>query len=1002
MSMTSVKASRQKSKHKVQARRNQRPETAIDLTHLEFFRHGYALLPDHSDRYPAIAYSIEARNGYAGQRFCTCNGTGSKTCDHLKALSGSIHAIQKQLHCDDVAEVFRGSFWHRLATVLSDSCRDTPETIRFMTTGQSQSGGLAIADRTDQIIVVYRSNGADQSRLIERCTLSDDKPLKPTRADILRRLAHMTMTENEEILQDKGLKSVRQAFEGKFWYRFAYHCFKEFGMNGCVLSPGIDEKSGDFFLNGTDDGGESIFYIPVPRKKVKRLLADLKDALSNQHGLNVEPLSLDSIFDVKLNEGMELEIQPLLRFIQKNGEHRFFKREDLKTFQYGDLYYIKELGILVEDRYPAPAPEFVEPVRTVIQRSRIPQFLSDHAAELQQAYFVIDEPVKQMKIMTGYDHIEIFPHAVERDWCWLSVDYGDGNQSVSLADIILAKQAKQRFIASGQGWVDCDAPDFQPLHELAEHVGSDFQYDQHKGLRLTRTDLFRLQALSGRPLSFTGDSDRSATIKYILELKPSADLPALKGMASSLRNYQHVGVQWLWFLFENRFGGLLCDDMGLGKTHQIMAFLMAIKETRKKDRPFLIICPTSVISHWERKIKAHAPGITAAVYYGIQRDLRQALNETDALITSYGIMRRDIKVLLSIPFAVAVFDEIQHIKNEDTQAYRAADSLQAEMKIGVTGTPIENRLDEIKSLLDLCVPGYLGSKEAFDCNYRHPIEQNNDAIRKKMLGRLIAPFTLRRLKKSVLHELPEKIEDFCFCRLSEDQVKLYRDVLEKRGRELKLKLIRADATVPYMHIFALLNLLKQICNHPAQVEKDPEGYEKYTSGKWELFTELLSECLDSEQKIVVYSQYVGMIDIITRYLADQNVGYVALTGSSRNRGKIIQRFEKDTDCRVFVGSLKAGGVGIDLVAASVVIHYDRWWNAAREDQATDRVHRIGQKRGVQVFKLVTEGTLEEKISAIIARKKDLMESIVKEDDPSLVKTFSRDELLEMLAIPANV
>ena len=202
-----------------------------------------------------------------------------------------------------------------------------------------------------------------------------------------------------------------------------------------------------------------------------------------------------------------------------------------------------------------------------------------------------------------------------------------------------------------------------------------------------------------------------------------------------------------------------------------------------------------------------------------------------------------------------------------------------------------------------------------------------------------------------------------------------------------------------MHLFALLSLLKQICDHPALVEGKNEDFEKYESGKWELFKELLSESLDSGHKVVVYSQYVGMIDIMADYLRKLGVDFVALTGKSRNRGKLIERFHEDPSCRIYLGSLKAGGTGIDLVAASVVIHYDRWWNAAREDQATDRVHRIGQRRGVHVFKLVTEGTLEEKISAIIQRKKDLMESIVKEDDPGLLKTFTRQELMDLLGLP---
>jgi SNF2 family DNA or RNA helicase len=299
------------------------------------------------------------------------------------------------------------------------------------------------------------------------------------------------------------------------------------------------------------------------------------------------------------------------------------------------------------------------------------------------------------------------------------------------------------------------------------------------------------------------------------------------------------------------------------------------------------------------------------------------------------------------------------------------------------------------------IPGYLGRDERFNSRYVNPIEQNLKSPRRRELSRLISPFTLRRLKATVLSELPPKIEDIRTCRLSEDQVKLYRDAVANRGHELVQLLRKRQESVPYIHIFALLTLLKQICNHPATVETGHNNYDQFQSGKWELFKELLAESLDSGQKVVIYSQYLNMIRIMEKHLAQKEVDFATLTGTSRNRGKIIDRFNNDPACRVFVGSLKAGGIGIDLVAASVVIHYDRWWNAAREDQATDRVHRIGQKRGVQVFKLVTEGTLEEKISAIIEKKKNLMNGVVKEDDPGLLKTFSRKQLIELLAIPES-
>ena len=366
------------------------------------------------------------------------------------------------------------------------------------------------------------------------------------------------------------------------------------------------------------------------------------------------------------------------------------------------------------------------------------------------------------------------------------------------------------------------------------------------------------------------------------------------------------------------------------------------------------------------------------------------------MLTSYGILRNDILALKEIPFSLAVFDEIQNLKNRQTQSYQAASLIQAKMRIGLTGTPIENSLSELKSLFDLVLPGYLGTDEEFASRYAIPESNAESSPALPRLKRMISPFTLRRLKKDVLDELPEKIEDLRTCQLSEMQVKLYRDALSTKGASLLLQLDSNPRRLPYIHIFALLNLLKRICDHPALALNQIENYENLESGKWDLFKELLFETLDSGQKIVVFTQYLGMIAMMERMLNSVGVGFVTLTGASENRGEIVRRFNNDADCRVFLGSLKAGGVGIDLVGGSTVLHYDRWWNAAREDQATDRVHRIGQKRAVQVFKLVTEGTLEEKISGIIDRKRQLMNAVVQADDPKLSKIFTREELIDLL------
>jgi SNF2 family DNA or RNA helicase len=421
-----------------------------------------------------------------------------------------------------------------------------------------------------------------------------------------------------------------------------------------------------------------------------------------------------------------------------------------------------------------------------------------------------------------------------------------------------------------------------------------------------------------------------------------------------------------------------------------------LKEKERVKSPFLVVCPTTVISHWRDKIRDHAPGLTAIVYHGGNRKITEELRHGQVLLTSYAILRNDILDLKEIPFSLVIFDEIQNLKNCQTQGFQAACLIQAQMRIGLTGTPIENSLLELKSLFDLVLPGYMGTNEEYAARYLNTIDESQPATGLQNLRRIISPFTLRRLKKDVLTELPEKIDDTHTCALSEMQVKLYREALAVKGASLLTQLESDSQPVPYVHIFALLNLLKRICDHPALALNRIDDFQSYESGKWDLFQELLFETLDSGQKAVVFTQYLGMIAMMERLLKSLGIQYVSLTGSSQNRGEIVRQFNEDPDCRVFLGSLKAGGTGIDLVGGSTVLHYDRWWNAAREDQATDRVHRIGQKQTVHVFKLVTEGTLEEKISAIIERKRKLMDSVVQADNPQLSKIFTRDELIELL------
>lgn len=970
-----------------------------EFDRLEFHRHGVVLVPGGGDKRPGIAVLLRGEDG-PDVRMCTCVRSKKRTCDHIIELSRLYRDLMERLGGVGAQQDFETTLWYRMAKILAEGENVGIESIRLERIESGNEAAVRVVDSEGMELLRYFSGDSAAGRFVERAQVSGDESEIRGRGDLLRHLALLTLSEQERFLHHKGFRSKRTLFEESFLYRWAYHCYRELSAGQASFRPAIDRSSGAFTVTCEMPEGRLVFRFAVPRSKVRAIIDLLKGNLPNQHGMGIHPIPLKSLFKVTMTTALDLEVMPVIRVLQENGEERFLEREELQQFRYGDLVYVKELGVLAELEAPGRMErKFKAPVKMVLKRSQVPSFLDEFGGELEEEAHIVDPEVKRLRIFRDFDRIEITPDAMDRDWCWLSVEYGFGNVSVSLVEILRARKEGRRYLGTSEGWIDCQASRFDTLDALHDRLAGEGSSEELKGLRLSRMDLFRLQATGSGPVTVKGDDDRAALLRRILDLKPAAEIGALAGMSTPLRHYQELGFDWLRFLFENDLGGLLCDDMGLGKTHQVMALMVALKEHHRITGPMLVVCPTTVLTHWTDKISRHAPGLSAGVLHGGQRSIAELLDKNDVVVTSYGILRNDIDELKKIPFSLIVFDEIQHLKNPATQGHEAARELTGCVKLGLTGTPIENRLHDLKALFDLTVPGYLGSDEHFGARYVGPDDSGPSDAAREELSRLVSPLVLRRLKKSVLHELPDKIEDIQTCVLSDDQIKLYRDAVSSRGTGLTEILRKDEEAIPYIHIFALLNILKQICNHPALVEGNEKDYRRYASGKWDLFRELISQCLDSSRKVVVFTQFLGMIRIMEDYLQESGVGFVTLTGSSRNRGEIIARFNEDPDCSIFLGSLKAGGVGIDLVAASVVIHYDRWWNAAREDQATDRVHRIGQTRGVQVFKLVTRGTLEEKISAIIEEKRNLMDSVVKEDDPGVLKTFSKEALIEMLGPP---
>ena len=610
----------------------------------------------------------------------------------------------------------------------------------------------------------------------------------------------------------------------------------------------------------------------------------------------------------------------------------------------------------------------------------VPEFLKTELPELSNWVAFRPSPaVRDSRVGAAPKLAAVSVSSGPGDWLVLDPVYASGDHRVALHEI-LALQRPKGYVRRGTTWIPVDA------REASRQWSGPS--------RLRRADYLSTRSALQEEIALEPVGDVRALEEALDRMDDPQPEPLPQGLHAELRPYQKSGYDWLWTLRRAGLHGVLADDMGLGKTHQTMAFLLSIYE-RGATRPSLVVCPTSVLETWIEKIRTFAPGLRPYRYHGSRKPEMLALPGLRAVVTTYSVLSRDADLLSRTPWEVVALDEAQYVKTSGTRCAQAARALDARTRLALTGTPIENRLDELWSIFEFLQPGFLGSAESFRKRFEIPIVRDGDGAALERLRRLIHPFKLRRVKAEVLSDLPAKVEDVRWCDLAPAQAALYRALLEKEGALVE-ELRREGVTPDYASIFATLTRLKRICDHPALV-LDGDRTRDLPSGKFEAFAELMDESLRSGHKIVVFTQYLEMMDLIEAWLRERRIRFAEIRGHTRDRAAALRTFNGDPACRVFVCSLMAGGVGIDLTAASVVIHYDRWWNAAREDQATDRVHRIGQTRGVQVFKFVTRGTLEEKIDRMISAKGELMNRVVVPDAGSF-KRMTREDLAELLSM----
>jgi SNF2 family DNA or RNA helicase len=476
-----------------------------------------------------------------------------------------------------------------------------------------------------------------------------------------------------------------------------------------------------------------------------------------------------------------------------------------------------------------------------------------------------------------------------------------------------------------------------------------------------------------------------------------------------LRPYQVRGASWLSFLERWGLGACLADDMGLGKTVQLIALMLYLKEENVLEHPTLLVCPTSVLGNWEREVKKFGPSLKMLLYHGDRRPqgkaFAKAVKDQHLVITSYSLVHRDVKDLQSISWQGIVLDEAQNIKNSEAKQSQAVRQLETQFRIALTGTPVENRLAELWSILDFLNPGYLGPKNFFQRRFAIPIEKYGDTASLQTLRSLVQPFILRRLKtdRTIIQDLPDKQEMTVFCGLTHEQAALYQKLVDQSLVDIE----SAEGIQRHGLILTLLMRLKQVCNHPILFKddqiKDDQTAEalQLHSGKLQRLEEMLEELLAEGDRCLIFTQFAEWGKLLQAHLQarfSREVLYLYGSTSKKQREEMVDRFQSDPQApRIFILSLKAGGVGLNLTRANHVFHFDRWWNPAVENQATDRVFRIGQTRNVQVHKFVCTGTLEERIHELIESKKALSEQVVGAGEGWLTE-LGTDQLRNLLLL----
>ncbi|QJE00101.1 DEAD/DEAH box helicase [Massilia forsythiae] len=730
-------------------------------------------------------------------------------------------------------------------------------------------------------------------------------------------------------------------------------------LDALPMAEGNGQRLQDFAVLSFDYDGQRISFDPAQR--VVRQIGDLTEVIQRNEA--AEAQALEALHKIGFRKPGSAPLSALSGALLLDGQAQWLR------FAESDLDALSDLGWHVQKspkyRYDVvPVEEWYAQI--------------DEPAEAGNAWFELE-----LGIVVNRKRVPLLPVLVQLIRS-APLDFNP--------EVLAAHAEGDQMLATLPDGVRVALP-WGRVKPILSTLGELYFNDKIKArVRLSTLDAARLEELArGTELNWTGGERLRETGRKLSQFGKVKKVEAPQGLQATLRDYQLDGLAWMQFLREYDFGGILADDMGLGKTVQTIAHILTEKEAGRLTNPALVIAPTSLMANWMEEAARFAPSLKVLLLQGKERvDLFDQIDGADIVLTTYALLPRDEEKLREHEYHLVILDESHYIKNTRSKAAQTAGSLNARHRLCLSGTPLENHLGELWSQFHFLLPGLLGDEKTFNSQFRHPIERQDDPVRRTLLNRRIKPFLLRRTKDNVAKELPQKTEMVRRVEISGPQRDLYETVRLAMDKKVREEIDRKGVARSQIVILEALLKLRQVCCDPRLVKAMPgKKNTAAVSAKLMDLMQMVDDLLGEGRKILVFSQFTSMLGLIEEELDARNIPYAILTGETRDRSAQVAAFQQGA-VPIFLISLKAGGVGLNLTAADTVIHYDPWWNPAAENQATDRAWRIGQDKPVFVYKLIAKGTLEEKIQLLQQKKSELAQSILAEGESQKMALTQED------------